>query len=30
VSEDLRVLLAVGTRLAHDGRWWQVSEFYLP
>jgi hypothetical protein len=26
VSDDLCVLLAVGTRLAHDGRWWQVSE----
>jgi len=26
VSEDLRALLAVGTRLAYDGQWWQVSE----
>jgi transposase InsO family protein len=25
VSEDLRALLAVGTRLAYDGQWWQVS-----
>ena len=30
MSEDLRVLLAVGTRLAHDGRWWQVSELHGP
>jgi transposase InsO family protein len=30
VSEDLRVLLAVGTRLAYDGRWWQVSELDGP
>jgi hypothetical protein len=30
VSDDLRVLLAVGTRLAHDGRWWQVSELDGP
>ena len=26
MSEDLRGLLAVGTRLAHDGQWWQVTE----
>jgi hypothetical protein len=26
VSEDLRGLLTVGTRLAHDGQWWQVTE----
>jgi len=25
VSEGLRALLAVGTRLAYDGQWWQVS-----
>jgi len=30
VSEDLPVLLAVGTRLACDGRWWQVSELDGP
>lgn len=26
MSEDLRVLLAVGTRLAYDSQWWQVAE----
>jgi hypothetical protein len=26
VSDNLRALLAVGTRLAYDGQWWQVSE----
>jgi Helix-turn-helix domain len=30
VSEDLRALLAVGTRLAYDGLWWQVSELDGP
>jgi hypothetical protein len=30
VSEDLRVLLAVGTRLAYDGQWWRVSELDGP
>jgi len=26
VNENRRALLAVGTRLAYDGQWWQVSE----
>ena len=26
MSDNLRALLAVGTRLAYDGQWWQVSE----
>jgi hypothetical protein len=26
VSDNLPALLAVGTRLAYDGQWWQVSE----
>jgi hypothetical protein len=30
VSEDLRVQLAAGTRLGHDGRWWQVSDLDGP
>jgi transposase InsO family protein len=30
VSESLRGLLAVGTRLAHDGQWWQVAELNGP
>jgi len=30
VSESLRGLLAVGTRLAHDGQWWQVAEMDGP
>ena len=30
MSDDLRALLAVGTRLAHDGQWWQVSELDGP
>jgi hypothetical protein len=30
VSEDLRALLAVGTRLACDGQAWQVSELDGP
>ena len=30
MSEDLRALLAVGTRLAYDDRWWQVSELDGP
>jgi len=30
VSETLRGLLAVGTRLAHDGQWWQVAELDGP
>jgi uncharacterized protein (DUF2345 family) len=30
VSGDLRALLAVGTRLAYDGQWWQVAEIDGP
>ena len=30
MSESLRGLLAVGTRLAHDGQWWQVAELNGP
>jgi hypothetical protein len=30
VSGSLRGLLAVGTRLAHDGQWWQVTEIDGP
>jgi hypothetical protein len=30
VSEALSSLLAVGTRLAHDGQWWQVAELNGP
>jgi hypothetical protein len=30
VSESLRGLLAEGTRLAHDGQWWQVAELNGP
>ena len=30
MSEDLRALLAVGTRLAYDGQWWQVAELDGP
>jgi transposase InsO family protein len=30
VNETLRGLLAVGTRLAHDGQWWQVAEMDGP
>ena len=30
MNEDLRALLAVGTRLAHDGLWWQVTELDGP
>ena len=30
MSEALRGLLAVGTRLAHDGQWWQVAELNGP
>ena len=30
MSGDLRALLAVGTRLAYDGQWWQVTEIDGP
>ena len=30
MSGDLRALLAVGTRLAYDGQWWQVTELDGP
>ena len=30
MSEDLRALLTVGSRLAYDGQWWQVSELDGP
>jgi hypothetical protein len=30
VNETLRGLLAVGTRLAYDGQWWQVAELDGP
>ena len=30
MSESLHGLLAVGTRLAHDGQWWQVAELNGP
>ena len=30
VNESLRGLLAVGTRLAYDGQWWQVAELDGP
>lgn len=30
MSEDLRALLAVETRLAYDGQWWQVTELDGP
>ena len=30
MNETLRGLLAVGTRLAHDGQWWKVAELNGP
>ncbi len=30
MSENLRALLTVGTRLAHHGQWWRVTELDGP